>query len=70
MSAVGSPAPDPERRTYTVDEAAAQIGISRSFAYELVKTGRIRAIPLGRRVVIPKRWLDEFIDGGSEIPNG
>jgi excisionase family DNA binding protein len=60
-----SPISKPERRTYTVDEAAEILGISRSFAYELVKRRELPARCLGRRIVIPKRALDDFLDGGS-----
>ena len=37
---------DPQRRTYTVEEAAQILGISRSLAYECVKNGEIASLRL------------------------
>ena len=40
--------------TLTVSEAAGILGISRSSAYECVRRGELRAIRLGRRLVVPR----------------
>lgn len=45
--------------TVTVDQAARLLGISRTSAYELVHTGEIYALRLGRRLVVPVAWLAE-----------
>jgi excisionase family DNA binding protein len=37
----------------TVTEAAELLGISRSLAYDLARTGQLPALRLGRRLVIP-----------------
>ncbi len=50
-----------ERKTYSVDEAALILGISRSLAYECVKTGEIPSIKFRRRIVIPAYVIDELI---------
>lgn len=39
--------------TLTVEQAAKVLGISRSTAYELVHTGEIPSLRLGRRIVVP-----------------
>jgi excisionase family DNA binding protein len=41
-----------EQLLLTVDEAAARIGIKRSFAYELIREGHLRSVKIGgaRRV--------------------
>jgi excisionase family DNA binding protein len=49
------------RATLTVAEAAAVLGISRSAAYDLVHEGRIPALRLGRRIVVPAHDLDELL---------
>lgn len=49
------------RRTFTVDEAAQILGISRSTAYECVKTGELPSLRLRRRVVIPAHALDKLV---------
>jgi excisionase family DNA binding protein len=51
-----------ERLTYSVIEAAALLGIGRVLAYELVRTGKLRTVRLGRRIVVPKRALDELLN--------
>lgn len=50
-----------ERKTYSVDEAAAILGISRSLAYECVKTGEIPSIKFRRRIVIPAFVIDKLV---------
>lgn len=45
--------------TLTVEQAAKVLGISRSTAYELVHTGDIPSLRLGRRIVIPAARLAE-----------
>ena len=47
--------------TMTVTQAAMVLGISRSSAYECVRLGTIPSIRLGRRIVIPRRSLDELL---------
>ena len=49
------------RRTYTVEEAAEILGISRSTAYECVKSGEIPSLKLRRRVVVPVAALEALL---------
>ena len=48
--------------TLTVDQAASLLGISRGLAYELVARGELRSVRLGRRIVVPRRVVDELLD--------
>jgi excisionase family DNA binding protein len=50
-----------ERQTYSVDETARVLGISRSLAYECVKTGEIPSVRFGSRIVIPVHVVDKLI---------
>ena len=50
----------PRRLTFTVDEAAFLLNISRGLAYELIARGEIGSIRLGRRIVIPRVVLEEL----------
>jgi excisionase family DNA binding protein len=54
--------PAPRRQTFTVDEAAAILGISRSTAYECVRDGSIPALRFRRRVVITQVTLEALLD--------
>lgn len=55
-----------DRRTYTVEEVARLLGVSRGVAYEAVRTGEIRSLTIGRRIVIPPWVIAELL--GSEPP--
>jgi excisionase family DNA binding protein len=52
------------RRTVTVDEAAQILGVGRNRAYELVHSGELRGIRIGRRWLIPFEAIEEFIERG------
>jgi excisionase family DNA binding protein len=49
------------RLLYTISEAAAALGVSRSTAYELAASGGIPSVRLGRSVRVPveglRRWI-------------
>jgi excisionase family DNA binding protein len=52
-----------ERLLLKVDEVAEMLGLGRSKTYELVATGVLPAVRLGRSVRVPakglRQWLDE-----------
>lgn len=50
------------RKTYSVDEAAQVLGISRSLAYECIRTGEIPSVRFGSRIVIPVQVVNGLID--------
>ena len=50
-----------QRKTITVDEAAAALGISRNHAYEAVKQGDLPSLKIGRRILIPKAAFDRML---------
>jgi excisionase family DNA binding protein len=57
----------PDRRTYTVPEAAKLLGISRGQGYALARTGELPgAIKLGGRIVVSRTALDRVIAGEAE----
>jgi excisionase family DNA binding protein len=49
------------RRTVTVEEAGRELGISRNGAYEAVRRGEIPTIKIGRRLLVPRAWLDRTL---------
>ena len=55
-----------DRRAYTVEEVARLLGISRGSAYEAVRSGQIRSLTIGRRIVIPPSAVIELL--GHEPP--
>lgn len=50
----------------TVEEAAGMLRISRGLAYEMVRTGRLPSIRLGRRIVVPRPALQKMLQGDSQ----
>ena len=55
-----------ERLTYTVGEAAKAIGVSRGLAYELVRRGDLRTVHVGRRVLVPRDVVRDFLELSQE----
>jgi excisionase family DNA binding protein len=58
----GAVSPVADRLVYTVEEAAALLGISRSFAYEAVQRGDIPSMRIGRRILVPKSALARLLE--------
>ena len=59
---VSSQGSSPERRLlYSVEEAAELLGIGRTFMFELVATGQVASLKLGKRRKIPRSALDEYV---------
>jgi excisionase family DNA binding protein len=55
----------PERRTYTVEEAAHILGIGRNQAYDAAKNGELPTVKLGRRLLVPRDALERLLAGDS-----
>ena len=54
-----------DRRTMTVEEAAAVLGIGRGLAYEAVRRGKIPAVRIGRRLLVLQAALDRLLAGSA-----
>lgn len=54
--------PAGERLALTVEEAAAQLAVSRSQAYALVRAGTIPSVKVGNSIRVPRRALEAWID--------
>jgi len=52
------------RLCITVPEAAEMLGISRNFAYELVKRQELPVIKFGKRLLIPRVALEKMLEEG------
>ena len=57
-----------ESLTFTVEETAQLLRISRNTAYNLVREGRLPVLRLGRRLLVPKKGLDNLLAGGWQPP--
>lgn len=54
-----------DRRTYSVEEVAQMLGISRTTAYECINRGEIPARRFGRRVVVLRDELDALLSAST-----
>jgi excisionase family DNA binding protein len=52
--------------TYTVDEVAHLLSLSRSATYALLRDGTIPAERVGTRWVISRRGVHAWLDGGAQ----
>lgn len=46
---------------FTVEQAAHALKIGKNTAYDLVRSGQIRSVRIGRQIRIPKSALMEFL---------
>ena len=52
-----------QKRCYTVEEAAQVLGIGRDLCYDMVKTGEIPSLHLGRIYRVPIVQLNAYLAG-------
>ena len=52
-----------EKLVYSIQEVAEALGISQSYAYQLVRSGVIPSLELGKKRVIPKNKFEQWING-------
>ena len=53
----------------SIPQAAKMLGVGKPLLSNLVKTGQIRAVKLGKRVVVSVQSVREFVDGTKEPCN-
>lgn len=53
---------DVNRETYTVDEVAKMLGISRGLAFEKARTGELPILRFGKRILIPRRAFERMLE--------
>ena len=55
-------------KVLTVEEAAQFLRISRQSAYQAVRAGEIPTVKIGRRLLVPRRRLEQMLDGDAFEP--
>ena len=55
----------PRRLVLTVPEVAAELQIPPSTVYDLIRRGVIPAVRIGKRLRVPKRRLEDWVNGGQ-----
>ena len=59
-----------QRVAYKPREVAAMCGLSRSFVYQLIARGDLRAVRIGRAVVIPAREIERLLENKNPAADG
>jgi excisionase family DNA binding protein len=54
--------PPSERKTRTVREAAARLGVSPNHLYSMIRQNQFPHIKIGERVVVPDSVLDRLLE--------
>jgi excisionase family DNA binding protein len=55
--------------TVSVPEAAAMLGVSRAFAYKLIREGQLDALRIGRtKLLVPRTAIARFLASRPEYP--
>lgn len=51
----------------TPAEVAGVLKLGRTTTYELLRTGAINSVKIGRKIIVPKKFLDDFIENCADI---
>ena len=54
---------DSEKRSYSVEEAAKLLGVSKRSVYKLCSQNLFKSVRIGTKLRISKRSFDEWLDG-------
>jgi len=54
------------RTIITIKEMSAILGIGRNTAYEAVKKGEIPSVKVGRRILVPSKALDKWLESSGK----
>ncbi|MHB8590789.1 MAG: helix-turn-helix domain-containing protein [Vulcanimicrobiaceae bacterium] len=57
------------KRTYTIEEAAAMLGVSRNSAYAAAARGDFPSVRIGQRILVPRIAFDRFLSPVPEEDN-
>ncbi|ADQ04380.1 DNA binding domain protein, excisionase family [Caldicellulosiruptor owensensis OL] len=50
------------KKAYTVQEAAKILSLGKTTVYELIRQNKIKCIYIGKKIIIPQKAIDEFIE--------
>ena len=59
---------DQNRVVLTMKEAADRLGVGRTTMYELVMSGAVRSVTIGRLRRVPSRCLEEYVNALLDQP--
>jgi len=59
-----------EKMAYSVKETADNLGLCSNTVYELIQSGKLPAIRLGRKILVSKLELQAWLKNGNKPPTG
>ncbi|WP_104991709.1 helix-turn-helix domain-containing protein [Deinococcus sp. NW-56] len=54
------------RQTRKPKEAGQMLGLGERSVYALIRSGQLRSIKVGRKILIPLSAIEEFLNGGEK----
>jgi excisionase family DNA binding protein len=57
------------KMAYTLEEARALVGLGRFSFNQAIARGTIRSVALGRRRIVPRQALEDFLNGTQDGPS-
>lgn len=61
-----TPETSPEKRSYSVTEAAEILGVSKRSVYNLCAANAFKTVRIGKKLRISRKSFDAWLDGGNE----
>ena len=58
---------DVVRLVLSVEEARRLLGLSRGLMYQAIRTGQVPSVRIGRRILIPRRALEQMLDKADTL---
>ena len=55
--------PKPNRRLWSINEVIHSLGVGRTTTYDLIASGKLKTVKIGRRRFVTAEALDAFIAG-------
>ena len=62
---INNPSAESDKRSYSVSEAAAILGVSKRSIYNLCAQDAFKSVRIGTKLRISKKSFDEWLDGNS-----
>jgi excisionase family DNA binding protein len=60
---------DSEKLTLSIEQAGKVLGISRTLAYHMAHSGGLPILRFGKRMVVPRRALENMLQCGIGCPS-
>ncbi|TDT63390.1 helix-turn-helix domain-containing protein [Fonticella tunisiensis] len=56
-----------ETKVYKVDEVAQMLRCGKTSIYEMIRQKKLKCIRVGRKILIPEMFIEEFLSKGGEL---